>query len=478
MKAQLSLLLLCLCLTVKAQLPVPDHIVMVILENWSYNKIISNGGCNCPYINSLATDPYGALFTNSHAFHQIASIPAIDTFVNSQPNYFHIFSGSDQGWLYNSTPTPLPFTTPNLGASLIQNSKSFTAYSEDLPFEGYSGSAFLPYARKHNPMVNWQGTGTNGIPSTQNKPFSSFPTDFTTLPTFSYVIPNLDNDMHDGLRQTGDTWLLNNLDDYVQWAKTNNSLFILTFDEGNSIDSLHIPTIFVGEMVLGGSYSQYIDHHDVLKTIEDMYGLPYAGNSANADSIYYCWQTVLPIELVNFKAAPTIEGVELNWSTASELNNDFFTIENSRDGAEYKIVDKVIGGGTRSELKHYSYVDKNPYYGKSYYRLKQTDIDRKYSYSNVVSVDVSLKKEPSITIFPNPSAGHSFEILVQNGIGENLLIGLYDILGQVIESQWVIKSEKANTHILFTPEYELMPGTYLIKVSSEEGYIVQKVTVE
>ena len=99
------------------------------------------------------------------------------------------------------------------------------------------------------------------------------------------------DDMHDGTIQQGDTWLQHNINPYVQWAKTNNSLLIVTWDEDDSSQSNQIPTIFVGPMVKSGRYAEKINHYNVLRTLEDMYGLPAANNSASATSIADCWQT-------------------------------------------------------------------------------------------------------------------------------------------------------------------------------------------
>jgi hypothetical protein len=120
--------------------------------------------------------------------------------------------------------------------------------------------------------------------------YTSFPTDFTKLPTVSFVVPNVQDDMHDGTVSKGDTWLKNNLDSYAQWAKSNNSLLIVTWDENdNTNDGNRIPTILVGQMVQPGSYSEPINHYSVLRTVEDMYGLPYAGASASATPITTIW---------------------------------------------------------------------------------------------------------------------------------------------------------------------------------------------
>ena len=239
-------------------IPHPDHVVVVVLENHAVNEIA--GSPYAPYLNSLISDNKSAFFTQSFAI----SHP-------SQPNYIQLFSGSNQGVTSDNVPSVFPFTTPNLGAALLANSKTFVGYSEDLPSVGYNGAVSGAYARKHNGWVNWQGTGPNGIPDTCNQPFTSFPTNYNLLPTLSFVVPNQDNDMHNGTDPAkitaGDTWVQNNLDGYVQWAKTHNSLLIITFDEDDNSAAQNIFTLFIGEMVQDGNYSEHIDHYNLLHTL-------------------------------------------------------------------------------------------------------------------------------------------------------------------------------------------------------------------
>ena len=77
--------------------------------------------------------------------------------------------------------------------------------------------------------------------------------DYASLPTVAFVIPNLDNDMHDGTIAQGDAWLNNNLSAYAAWAKGNNSLLVVTWDEAENSESNQIPTIFFGANVRTGS---------------------------------------------------------------------------------------------------------------------------------------------------------------------------------------------------------------------------------
>ena len=103
------------------------------------------------------------------------------------------------------------------------------------------------------------------------------------------MIPNLDNDMHDGTIAQADTWLYSNLARYVNWATVNNGLLIVTWDEDDNGPNNQIPTIFYGAGVKPGTYSEPISHYNVLSTVEQMYGLPKTGLAANAPAIDDIW---------------------------------------------------------------------------------------------------------------------------------------------------------------------------------------------
>src|SRR5207249_8940059 len=153
----------------------------------------------------------------------------------------------------------LTFAGANLASELLAAGFSFAGYSESLPAAGSTVCTSGSYYRKHNPWVNF-----SNLPASVNLPFSSFPSDFSRLPDLCFVVPNQDNDMHDGTIAQADTWLQSNFDSYVQWAKTHNSLFLLTFDEDDGSQHNQIATMFVGAMVRPGQYSERIGHYNVL----------------------------------------------------------------------------------------------------------------------------------------------------------------------------------------------------------------------
>jgi acid phosphatase len=249
------------------------------------------GSDNAPYINGLINE--GALFTDSHGVGH-----------PSQPNYLVLFSGNIQrvtndDCLKNKT----PFTSSNLGASLLQKGFTFKGYAQTMPFDGYLDCQYkisalthtYLYARKHVPWTNWIGHGVNDFPDSLSVPMSQFPADYNKLPTVSFVIPDMDNDMHnsgssgtDTAIKRGDTWLKDNLGEYVKWAHQHNSLFILTFDEDDFTTQNQIPTLFVGPMIKPGKYSEKINHYNVFNTIEAIYGL-LADSSKNVTVIRDIW---------------------------------------------------------------------------------------------------------------------------------------------------------------------------------------------
>ena len=253
-------------------LPRPDHVVIAIEENQPFREVI--GAPDAPYVNALARQ--GALLTDYHGL----TYP-------SQPNYIALFSGSTQGVTTSDIPRRR-FTAPSLGGQLVAAGLDFGGYSEDMPYTGFTQPFYRGYVRRHNPWVNFVDT-----PLTDNMPLSRFPRpdNYDRLPTVSFVIPNVYHDMHEGTStvRAGDDWLRQRLDPYVQWAKDHNSLFILTWDEDDHTEGNRIPTIVVGAGVNPGAYSESLNHYNLLRTLEDMYGLPPLGAAAQARPIDMIW---------------------------------------------------------------------------------------------------------------------------------------------------------------------------------------------
>jgi phosphatidylinositol-3-phosphatase len=292
-------------------LPVYDHIVIVVEENKDFEQILGDR-FDAPYIRKLATE--GATFERMFAEEHF-----------SQGNYFWLFSGSNQNVGFrDQVPSKAnhpdyPFKSSNLGEQLIRKGLSFKGYSESLPSIGSTAEFDPPhcrgdqciYARKHVPWISFANVpnGTT-VATSSNLRFADFPSDYNVLPTVAFVIRNLNHDMHNGEPvksiPAGDNWLQQNLDGYYQWAKTHNSLLILTFDENDDHSGYYgltnplvrpdprysaqynrllrdlqnrVVTIFAGAHIKPGRYAEGkgITHVNILRTIEAMYALPISG---------------------------------------------------------------------------------------------------------------------------------------------------------------------------------------------------------
>ena len=251
-------------------IPRPAHVVIVMEENHSYADII-NTSSSTTYFNSLASQ--GALLTDSFA----VTHP-------SEPNYMALFGGSTFGLTADTC--PVTESSANLGSELLASGYTFKGYSEGLPKTGSTTCTSGNYARKHSPWINF-----SNVPTADSLPFTSFPSssNYASLPTLSFVIPNLNDDMHNGTIAQANTWLQTNLSAYATWAKSNNSLLIVTWDEDDYTENNQVPTIIVGQDVVPGKYSTQINHYNLLATLEQMYGLSEVGSSNGATPITSIW---------------------------------------------------------------------------------------------------------------------------------------------------------------------------------------------
>ncbi|WP_405580770.1 alkaline phosphatase family protein [Streptomyces sp. NBC_01190] len=251
--------------------PTPAHTLVVVLENHAYSQVIGSSGA--PYINSLASG--GANLAQSHAITH-----------PSQPNYYALFSGSTQGVTSDSCVKIGFSSAANLGSEVVSAGGTWGSYNETLPSQGSTVCSSGKYAQKHNPWF-----GFSNVPTSSAKTFAQFPSDYSTLPKMSFVTPNLCSDMHDCSVSSGDTWVKNNLGAYATWAKTHNSLLVVTFDEDNSQSGNRIPTVFYGQPVkAGAANSTNYNHYNLLRTLEDLAGTStHAGQAASAGDITGIW---------------------------------------------------------------------------------------------------------------------------------------------------------------------------------------------
>ena len=237
----------------------PQHIVIVVLENHSYSQVVK-----APYLASLQRR--SAVLTHARAIAH-----------PSQPNYLALWSGSTQGLTDDSCPHR--FAADSLGAQLLRARMSVTGYFESMPTAGFSGCTAGAYARKHNPLADFAATAD----ARHSVPFTAFPSrDLAALPRVALVVPDLNHDMHDGSVATGDAWLRRHIDPYARWARTHDSLLVVTWDENDNAPGNHILTLVSGQHVRPGRSGQPATHLDVLHTVEGLLGLPALGPAAPA----------------------------------------------------------------------------------------------------------------------------------------------------------------------------------------------------
>ena len=175
--------------------------------------------------------------------------------------------------------------------------------------------------------------------------------------------------------------------------------------------------------------------------------------------------SALPIELLNFTAIPVGMMVQLEWSTASETNNDYYTVQSSKDGLSFIEVIRMDGAGNSNTVLYYSALDYHPIDGTSYYRLKQTDFDGQLSYSNLLVVDIVNKQADGFNIYPNPF--NAFTTIKMND-GSNIIkteLRIYDILGADVINTIL-------TNQITTLETNNLPsGIYFYKVIQNDKII-------
>ena len=179
---------------------------------------------------------------------------------------------------------------------------------------------------------------------------------------------------------------------------------------------------------------------------------------------------LLPVTWLSFTADLKDEKVFAQWSTASEINNDYFTLEKSKDGKIFEAVGKVKGAGNSTEMHEYRFIDSHPFPGLSYYRLKQTDFDGHFSYNQMVPV---FNKDKNITwyMFPNPATDQIKIASTADGL-PNTVFQLFNPEGSLIKSMLLdMKSQS----IITVPLNGYSTGIYIGKITDDYHQQVFKI---
>jgi hypothetical protein len=141
---------------------------------------------------------------------------------------------------------------------------------------------------------------------------------------------------------------------------------------------------------------------------------------------------LLPVELTSFQGRPKVNTIDLQWVTASETNNDYFAVEKSTNGIDFKEMTEIDGRGTTTLESYYNWVDQLPNNGLNYYRLLQVDFNGDKSYSNIIVIEFEIDRS-SIQVYPNPTNKELNINLPENWEGETSIV-VYDFYGKLISS--------------------------------------------
>jgi phospholipase C len=251
------------------------HVIVVVFENHERDQIV--GSSAAPTFATLARE-YASLDDYDAVTHP------------SLPNYLALVSGSTQG--ISSDCTDCTASGKSLADSLAAKKRTWKTYAEDLPSAGFTGATSGSYAKKHDPFLYF--TSVLAKPAWRKRvvPLTQLAQDVSRkrLPSFSLVVPNLCNDMHDCSVATGDAWLKQHV---VPLAGLPNTVVFVVFDEGTSNvgGGGNIDALVLGPYVRPGSSSSApTSHYGVLRTIEQAWHLPYLGASAHAEPITGIWR--------------------------------------------------------------------------------------------------------------------------------------------------------------------------------------------
>jgi phosphatidylinositol-3-phosphatase len=242
--------------------PASSHVFVVVEENHSYSSVI--GSASMPYLNSLA-NKYGLstqYYANTH--------PSIG-------NYFMMTAGQT---ITNNDSLCSTLTQDNIVRHLLTAGKTWKAYAESLPSAGYTGCGVYPYVKRHNPLAYFSDVA-NSSEKYNLVPFTKFATDRSnnTLPNFSFIVPNLLHDAHDGSLSAADSWLKTNIAPLIASATfQKDGILIILFDESAGSDTQHggghVAAVVIGPKVKTGYKSTTLyQHQNMLKTVMKALGL-------------------------------------------------------------------------------------------------------------------------------------------------------------------------------------------------------------
>ena len=269
-------------IVVQVQTPGSKHIVLVMEENQSYSSVVGNSA-GWPHLNQLISQ--GALATNYYADGH-----------SSIPNYFMLTTG--QTLTFDDSSTTV-WNVDNMARHMLSGNVPFKIYAEGIQ-RGYLGGNTGLYVIRHNPFAMLSDVANNAqVANAVLWPFSQFGSDVSgrSLPEFSYIVPDINDDAHSGTVQQADSWLQANvvgpLSGYPAFQPGGDGVLIVLFDESVISDTAHggghVAAMFWGPLVKPGytqTSSTVYQHESMLRTVMESLGLQNPpGAAANAPSM-------------------------------------------------------------------------------------------------------------------------------------------------------------------------------------------------
>ncbi|MEM7370961.1 MAG: T9SS type A sorting domain-containing protein [Bacteroidota bacterium] len=186
--------------------------------------------------------------------------------------------------------------------------------------------------------------------------------------------------------------------------------------------------------------------------------------------------SAFPVEFDKFEGVVKNGYNELSWSTASELNNDYFVLEKSQDGVEFQAVNQIDGAGTSQASLNYTTRDYTPFPKLTFYRLKQVDFNGTFSYSHAIRLEGSVEEAKFMEVFPNPSRGQ-FQVTAVLGSETETsnLIRVMSLQGKVVYQKSLERSAMIGHQVTLN---HLTPGFYFVQAISAHNSIQQRILIQ
>lgn len=191
------------------------------------------------------------------------------------------------------------------------------------------------------------------------------------------------------------------------------------------------------------------------------------GCTANAATSVFV-TTPLPVQLIDFNLMEVNDGIQINWTTAAENNNAYFTLEHSSNGMEWQELNKINSLGNSNTLSNYSYLDDKPFEGINYYKLKQTDFNGSYSYLNTKTIYFKSQHSNDfiVTLFPNPTSNYLNITSTKNATAQ-----LFTAQGLAVSTPLILNAKEEKQINVQT----LPLGIYIFKIKTDSSLKTVKI---